>query len=98
LAEALYYKPEGRGFESRRGDFFFNSPNPSSRTMAPQFDSASNTNDYQKCSWGVKGCQPAHKSDNLTAICELSRKCGSLDVSQPYGPSRPVTGIALPFF
>jgi hypothetical protein len=43
---------------------------------------------------GGKG-QPARRADNFTAVSRLSRKCGSLDVSQPYGPSWPVTGIAL---
>jgi hypothetical protein len=44
---------------------------------------------------GGKG-RPARKANDLNAVSRLYRKCGSLDVSQPYGPSRPVTRIAFP--
>jgi hypothetical protein len=47
----------------------------------------------------VRKGRPARKADNLTAICEpiVQRKYGSHDVSQPYWPSGPVTGIPLSY-
>jgi hypothetical protein len=40
------------------------------------------------------------RADKLTAICEPNvYQCGMLNISQPYRPQRPVTGIALfPFY
>jgi hypothetical protein len=76
---------------------FFNLPNPSSHIMALGSTKPLTEMSTRNLPGGGKGL-PVHMDDNLTAICEptVYTKCGSFNISEPYGPSRPVTKIVLP--
>jgi hypothetical protein len=46
---------------------------------------------------GVKSGRRVMLISSLTSVSRLYAKCENLDVSEPYRPPRPVTGIALLF-
>jgi hypothetical protein len=46
-------------------------------------------------SWGVKSDRRVRLTNLPPSMSRLSRRCRSLDLSHPYGPSRPVTGTAF---
>ena len=92
LVEALRYKSEGRGFDSRWGHWL----NPSGLIISPAVDSASNRNEYKEYLLGSKGGQCVGLTTLPPSCSECLEILAASNSWSPQGMSRPTQ--ALPFY
>jgi hypothetical protein len=77
---------------------FFTLPNSSGRTMAMGFTQPLTEMSTRRTIWGVERGRCIGLTTLLPPVSQLFRQCGILNISQPYRPPRPGTGIAFTFF